>query len=80
MGDSLVIHPINKSLNWHKLFYIYYPYHAHLSSFQSWFDFDTSGDDYAKERIIAQEREQNVLKTLHQVGKGSGQNKGIAVF
>ena len=73
--DSLVIHPLNKSLNWHKLFYIHYPYHAHLSSFQSWFDFDTSGDDYAKERIIAQEREQNVLKTLHQVGKGSGQNK-----
>ena len=36
-------------------------------SFQSWFDFDTSGDDFAKERIIAQEREQNVLKTLHQV-------------
>ena len=36
-------------------------------SFQSWFDFDTSGEDEVRERIIAQEREQHVLGTLHQV-------------
>jgi len=38
-------------------------------SFQSLFDFDmTSGSD-ARERIIAQEREQHVLGTLHQVSR-----------
>jgi hypothetical protein len=37
------------------------------SSFQSWFDFDVAGEDEVKERIIAQEREQHVLGTLHQV-------------
>ena len=36
-------------------------------SFQSWFDFDSAGVDEAREKIIAQEREQNVLSTLHQV-------------
>ena len=34
--------------------------------FQSWFDFDVNGEDN-REKIIAQEREQNVLSTLHQV-------------
>ena len=34
--------------------------------FQSWFDFDVNGADN-KEKIIAQEREQHVLSTLHQV-------------
>ena len=42
-------------------------YYKCALSFQSWFDFDTSGRDDVRERIIAQEREQNVLKTLHQV-------------
>lgn len=40
------------------------PAHA---SFQSWFDFDSAGVDEAREKIIAQEREQHVLSTLHQV-------------
>ena len=35
--------------------------------FQSWFDFDVNGEDN-REKIIAQEREQHVLSTLHQVG------------
>ena len=37
-----------------------------LPRFQSWFDFDVSGEE-TREKIIAQEREQNVLSTLHQV-------------
>ena len=37
-----------------------------LFRFQSWFDFDVNGEDN-REKIIAQEREQNVLSTLHQV-------------
>ena len=37
------------------------------ASFQSWFDFDSAGVDEAREKIIAQEREQHVLSTLHQV-------------
>ncbi len=38
------------------------------SSFQSWFDFDGGSQDEVMEKIIAQEREQHVLRTLHQVG------------
>ena len=41
--------------------------HVTFFSFQTWFDFDTTGDDEVRERIIAQEREQHVLSTLHQV-------------
>ena len=36
-------------------------------SFQSWFDFAKGGEDEVREKIIAQEREQHVLRTLHQV-------------
>lgn len=45
-------------------FLLFTPIHG---SFQSWFDFDSAGVDEAREKIIAQEREQNVLGTLHQV-------------
>ncbi len=40
-----------------------------LLSFQSWFDFAKGGggEDEVREKIIAQEREQHVLRTLHQV-------------
>ena len=38
-----------------------------LSSFQSWFDFASGSEDELREKIIAQEREQHVLRTLHQV-------------
>ena len=38
-------------------------------SFQSWFDFDAmQADKKAEENIIAKEKEQNVLSTLHEVG------------
>ena len=37
------------------------------SSFQRLFDFSAIGDEESKERILAQEREHQVLKTLHSV-------------
>ncbi|XP_031567428.1 lymphoid-specific helicase-like [Actinia tenebrosa] len=38
-----------------------------LSSFQRLFDFSAIGDEESKERILAQEREHQVLKTLHSI-------------
>jgi hypothetical protein len=38
-----------------------------LVSFQRLFDFSAIGDEESKEKILAQEREHQVLKTLHSV-------------